>query len=79
MMALACVRLIEARLQASGLPISGATAMKSMHNLHSCLCYTKHKRKPRRIVKEPNALQAQISAAVAHRVTGSGVLQKISG
>ncbi|MFH1888107.1 MAG: IS1634 family transposase [Pseudomonadota bacterium] len=77
-MALACVRIIEARLKKSGLHISCSTAMKAMQRLNSCLCVSKDRRKAHRVIEKPTALQANILRAFDHRVSSSGVLQQVS-
>lgn len=58
--ALAYLRLIELRLQRSGIPMTAGTAMANMHRLHSCLCYAPATRKPERLIEEPSDVQAQI-------------------
>jgi transposase len=76
--ALSYLRLIELRMQRAKNKMSAATAMQSMHRLHSCLVWKSKQKKPSRIVEEPNKLQAQILKAFGYAVTTGGVLQKLT-
>jgi transposase len=76
--ALSYLRLIELRMQRANKKMSAATAMQSMHRLHSCLVWKSKQKKPSRIVEEPNKLQAQILKAFGYAVTTGGVLQKLT-
>ena len=75
--ALAYLRIIEIRLRRAGLNLTAATAMEQMKRLHSCLCWNPKKRKPHRMIEQPNDVQNQILAAFGSRVTDGGVLQPI--
>lgn len=61
--ALVYLRLIELRLQRSGIPLTAATAVQKLHRLHSCLCWSPSSGKPERLVEEPTETQAQILRA----------------
>lgn len=74
--ALALLRVIELRLRQAGVHITAKTAMHHMHRLHSCLTWFPKKKKARRILEEPDEMQAQIMRAFGWKIT-SGVLQKI--
>lgn len=73
--ALTLLRVIEIRLKKSALNISAKIAMKSMHDLHSCLVWLPGKRKAERILEEPDATQQKILSAFDWRKSG-GVLQE---
>jgi len=72
--ALAYLRVIELRLRRAGLRVTAATAMESMHRLHSCLVWQGRKKEPARIIENPDPLQAQILNAFGHEFN-KGVLQ----
>jgi transposase len=72
--ALAYLRLIEIRLERSGVPMTAATAMTHMNRLHSCLWWGPSARKPQRLLEEPTPVQAEILAAFGYEIA-SGVLQ----
>ena len=74
--ALALLRVIEIRLRRAGMNITAKTAMSNMHRLHSCLTWFPGKRKAKRILEEPDEMQAQIMEAFGWKID-SGVLQKI--
>ena len=74
--ALAYTRLLELHLRRQGVSITAATAMREMHRLHSCLCWSNRATKPDRVIEDPNPVQAEILRAFDHEVS-SGVLQKI--
>ena len=73
---LALLRLIELKLRRAGLKLTAKTAMKQMHRLHSCLVWLPGRKKPERMIEEPDTIQEQILAAFGWK-TSSGVLQKI--
>ena len=75
--ALAYLRLIELRLQRANLPISANTAMRYMHTLHSCLCWSTGALKPERLIEEPSDFQHKVLQAFGYQVSG-GVLQKLA-
>jgi transposase len=74
--ALAYLRLMEIRLQRSGIPMTAATAMQQMHRLHSCLWWSASTGKPDRVIEEPNEMQAQIMRAFGYELA-SGVLHRL--
>jgi hypothetical protein len=51
-------------------------AMQSMRTLNSCLCWHSGKRKPTRMLEEPDPDQAAIPAAIGYKIQ-NGVLQKV--
>lgn len=71
--ALCYLRLIELRLERSGMKMTAVTAMEHMHRLHSCLVWHGRKRKPARMIEEPCETQSQILKAFGHKVA-NGVL-----
>jgi transposase len=81
------LRLIEIKLADAGYHHSADVIMRSMHALHSSLCWAGDSQKPQRLIEEPNALQSSILAAFGHKVadgklvplddTGSGVPKKL--
>ena len=78
MAALALLRIIELRLQRSGLDITSKTAMHQMQKLHSCLLWLPKKRKAVRMLEEPDEVQDQITRAFGWKING-GVLQESKG
>jgi transposase len=77
LVALTYLRMIEIRLRRAELDLTAAAAMEQMENLHSCLCWNPKKRKPHRMIEEPNDIQAQIVAAFGFQVIEGGVLQPL--
>jgi len=75
--ALAYLRLIEVRLERSGIPMTAATAMQKLHRLHSCLLWSASAGKPQRVIEEPTVTQAQIIRAFGCEIA-SGVLQPLA-
>lgn len=73
--ALSLLRIIEIRLRRAGLDTTAKTAIRHMHNLHSCLAWFPKKKKAKRILEEPDEMQAQIMQAFGWKIA-SGVLQK---
>ena len=73
--ALALLRIIEVKLRKAGLNITAKTAMRHMHRFHSCLTWFPKKKKAKRILEEPDEIQAQIMRAFGWKIE-SGVLQK---
>lgn len=78
MVALTYLNLIELQLKRPGLDMTASTAMRHMHRLHSCLCWSNRKRKPVRIIEQPTKIQSNILNAFNHKISTSGVLQPIS-
>jgi hypothetical protein len=62
------LRLIEIKLADAGHHHSANVIMRSMHELHSSLCWAKERQKPQRLIEEPNALQSSILAAFGHKI-----------
>ena len=75
--ALTYLRLIEIRLQRSGIPMTAATAVQKLHRLHSCLCWSPSAGKPERVVEDPTETQTQILRAFGFEIA-SGVLQPLA-
>jgi transposase len=74
--ALTYLNLIRLWLHRSGVEYSADHAMDSMRKLASCLCWHGDKRKPVRMIEEPDSEQAQILKALGYKVEG-GVLQSL--
>ena len=74
--ALTYLRLMTLWLNRAGAEYSADRAMQSMRNLSSCLCWYGDKRKPARMLEEPNAEQTEILKALGYQIT-KGVLQKL--
>jgi transposase len=68
-MAKVYLRLIEIKLDDAGHHHSAEAVMRSMHELHSSLCWIKGKQTPQRLIEEPDALQSSILAAFGHKVS----------
>ena len=62
------LRLIEIKLADAGYHLSADVIMRSMHELHSSLCWVSERKKPQRLIEEPNALQSSILAAFGHKI-----------
>ncbi len=73
--ALTYLRIIELRVRRAGLNLTASTVMQQMQRLHSCLCFSPAKRKPLRMIEQPNDIQAQILHAFGFQVNDGGVLQ----
>jgi len=58
--ALTYLSLIRLWLQRAGVKYTADHAMQSMRNLASCLCWQGDKRKPVRMIEEPDSSQAKI-------------------
>jgi transposase len=74
--ALTYLRLLTLWLNRAGVNCTPDSAMQSMRNLASCLCWHSGKRKPIRILEEPDPEQAAILAALGHQVA-NGVLHAV--
>ena len=74
LIALTYLQLIAFQLKKAGLDCSVDQTMRSMRNLSSCLCWHKGKRKPARILEEPNKEQAAILQVFGYKIR-HGVLQ----
>jgi transposase len=73
--ALTCLRLIELKLKRGGIQQTAQAAMEHMHRLHSCLVWQPKKKKPVRLLEEPDAQQAGILKAFGQEIK-KGVLQE---
>ncbi len=73
--ALTYLRLLTLWLNRAGVDCTPDSAMQSMRNLASCLCWHSGKRKPTRMLEEPDPEQAAILAALGHQVE-NGVLHE---
>ena len=76
--ALAYLKIIENRLKTASLNITAHTAMDKMNTLHSCLMWYPKKRKPQRMIEEPDKIQSQIIKAFGFQIK-NGVLQNLKG
>jgi transposase len=74
---LALLRLVELRLHRAGLKMTAKVAMKQLQRLQSCLIWLPGKKKPERMIEEPDSTQEKILAAFGWKVSG-GVLQEIA-
>ena len=68
------LRLIELKLAAAGCHHSAAVVMRSMHELHSSLCWVRGQRAPHRLIEEPDELQSSILAAFGYKVAEGRML-----
>ncbi|MHB8809793.1 MAG: IS1634 family transposase [Desulfobulbaceae bacterium] len=73
--AYALLRLIEIRLRRAGLQLTAQDAMKQMRQLHSCLVWLPGRKKPERLLEEPDEAQSQILSAFGWEIK-NGVLQE---
>lgn len=73
--ALGLLRLIEIRIRKAGLKLTAKAAMKKMHSLHSCLIWMPGKKKPERILEDPDSDQVKILKVFGWKIKG-GVLQE---
>jgi transposase len=73
--ALTYLRLMTLWLNRAGVMVTADRAMQSMRNLSSCLCWQKDKKKPSRMLEEPDEEQATILRAFGYQVE-NGVLQE---
>ena len=73
--ALAYLRLVELKLEDTGIHMNAQGAMELMRNLHSWRCWNGEKEKALRMIDEPSPEQAKILAAFGYEVA-RGVLQK---
>lgn len=74
--AYALLRLIEIKLRRGGLTLTAQAAMKQMSQLHSVLMWLPKRKKPERMLEEPDDEQAQILGAFGWEIKG-GVLQNV--
>jgi hypothetical protein len=62
------------KLADAGLRHTAAVVMRSMHELHSSLCWVRGQKAPQRLIGEPDALQSSVLAAFGHKVTEGRML-----
>lgn len=74
--ALTYLSLIRLWLQRAGVKYTADHAMQSMRNLASCLCWQSDKRKPFRMIEEPDSDQAKILQVCGYKIQ-NGVLQSL--
>ncbi len=74
--ALTCLSLIRLWLHRAGVKYTADHAMQSMRNLASCLCWQSDKRKPFRMIEEPDSDQAKILQVCGYKIQ-NGVLQSL--
>jgi len=68
------LRLIELKLADAGVHQTAKNVMRSMHELHSALYLVRRNNKPKRILDEPDELQASILAAFGYKITAGKML-----
>jgi transposase len=68
MMAEVYLRLIEMKLGDAGVRLTADVVMRSMHELHSSLCWVRGQKAPLRLIEEPDDLQASILAAFGYKI-----------
>jgi len=68
------LRLIELKLANAGCHHTAAVVMRSMHELHSSLCWIRGQKTPRRMIEEPDELQSSILAAFGYKVVEGKML-----
>lgn len=73
--ALTYLRLLSLWLNRAGVDCTPDSAMQSMRNLSSCLCWHSGKRKPVRMLEEPDSEQTAILAALGYQAE-NGVLHQ---
>ena len=74
--ALTYLSLIRLWLHRAGVKYTADHAMHSMRHLASCLCWQGDKRKPVRMIEEPDSDQAKILKAFGYKIK-NGVLQSL--
>ncbi len=77
LVALTYLRLITLWLNRSGFVYTPDRVMQAMRNFSSCLCWHSGKRKPIRLLEEPDPEQAEILSGIGYKVE-NGVLQNVS-
>jgi hypothetical protein len=68
------LRLIELKLADAGCPHTADVVMRSMHELHSSLCWVRRQKAPQRIIEEPDDLLSSILAAFGYKVVEGRML-----
>lgn len=74
--AMTYLRLLELKLEASGIKRTAEEAMNEMRDLHSVLSFTDGRFKPLRRLECPTKGQSEVLAAFGYQIDRSGVLQK---
>jgi hypothetical protein len=62
------LRLIEMKLADAGCRHTADVDMRSMHELHSSLCWIRGQKSPQRLIEQPDELQSSILAAFGYKV-----------
>jgi hypothetical protein len=62
------LRLVEIKLADAGQHHTADVIMRSMHELHSSLCWVSGQQKPQRLIEDPNALQSSILAVFGQKI-----------
>jgi transposase len=73
--AMTYLRLLELKLEASGIKKTADVVMNEMRHLHSVLSFTDGRFKPLRRLECPTEGQAEVLETLGYRIDGSGVLQ----
>jgi transposase len=68
------LRLIEKKLTDAGIPHTADVVMRSMHELHSSLCWVRGQKAPQRLIEEPDDLQTSILAAFGYTIAEGRML-----
>lgn len=68
------LRLIELKLAEAGCHRTADVVMRSMHELHSSLCWVRGQKTPQRMIEEPDELQSSILAAFGYKVAEGRML-----
>jgi transposase len=68
------LRLIEMKLADAGVRHTADVVMRSMHELHSSLCWVRGQKAPQRLIEEPDDLQASILAAFGCKIAEGRML-----
>jgi transposase len=68
------LRLIELKLAEAECCHTADVVMRSMHELHSSLCWVRGQKAPQRLIEEPDELQSSILAAFGYKVAEGEML-----
>jgi transposase len=68
------LRLIELKLADAGCRHTADVVMRSMHEMHSSLCWVRGQKAPQRMIEEPDELQSSILAAFGYKVVEGKML-----
>ena len=75
--AMTYLRLLELKLEASGIKKTADVVMNEMRHLHSVLSFTDGRYKPLRRLESPTEGQSEVLETLGYRIDRSGVLQKV--